>query len=144
MCSGRVSRTTVIYIVIQCSCELCGEPHPFIYMLYIYLLLFAIVNRNMYLKYITQKSLKKRNEQSESVYRRRTDNTKVKVQQDKQRSTKHTHKTKDRVTRTPLKTGGDLMCSGRVGSSCSTSGTRRVNLVTNRVISHELGKDRQL
>ena len=26
-------------------------------------------------------------------------------QKDKQRSTKHTHKTKDRVTRTPLKTG---------------------------------------
>jgi hypothetical protein len=26
---------------------------------------------------------------------------------DKQPSTKHTHKTKDRVTRTPLKTGGD-------------------------------------
>jgi hypothetical protein len=25
----------------------------------------------------------------------------------KQRSTKHTYKTKDRVTRTPLKTGGD-------------------------------------
>jgi hypothetical protein len=30
---------------------------------------------------------------------------KDKVQKDKQRSTKHTHKTKDRVTRTPLKTG---------------------------------------
>ena len=29
-----------------------------------------------------------------------------KVQKDKQRSTKHTHKTKDRVTRTPLKCGG--------------------------------------
>jgi hypothetical protein len=29
---------------------------------------------------------------------------KEKVQKDKQRSTKHTHKTKDRVTRTPLKT----------------------------------------
>jgi hypothetical protein len=28
---------------------------------------------------------------------------KKKVQKDKQRSTKHTHKTKDRVTRTPLK-----------------------------------------
>jgi hypothetical protein len=43
--------------------------------------------------------------QSESVYRRRTDNTmgEKKVQKDKQRSTKHTHKTKDRVTRTPLK-----------------------------------------
>ena len=38
----------------------------------------------------------------------------------------HTHKTKDRVTRTPLKTGGELGCSGRVGSSCSTSSTRRV------------------
>ena len=30
---------------------------------------------------------------------------KEKVQKDKQRSTKHTHKTKDRVTRTPLKAG---------------------------------------
>ena len=59
---------------------------------------------------------------------------------DKQRSTKHTHKTKDRVTRTQLKTGGELSCSGRVSSSCSTSGIRRVNLVTNPVISHELGK----
>ena len=30
-----------------------------------------------------------------------------KDKKDKQRSTKHTHKTKDRVTRTPLKTGGE-------------------------------------
>ena len=30
---------------------------------------------------------------------------KEKLQKDKQRSTKHTHKTKDRVTRIPLKTG---------------------------------------
>jgi hypothetical protein len=36
------------------------------------------------------------------------------VQKDKQRSTKHTYKTKDRVTRTPLKPGGELMCSGRL------------------------------
>ena len=35
---------------------------------------------------------------------------KEKGQKDKQRSTKHTHKTKDRVTGTPLKTGGELMC----------------------------------
>jgi hypothetical protein len=48
---------------------------------------------------------------------------KEKVQKDKKRSTKHSHKTKDRVTRTPLKTGGKLRCSGRVSSSCSTSGT---------------------
>ena len=60
-----------------------------------------------------------------------------KGQNDKQRSTKHTHKTKDRVTRTPLKPGGELRCSGRVGSYCSTSGTSRVNLVTNQVISRE-------
>ena len=31
--------------------------------------------------------------------------SKEKVQKDKQRSTKDTHETKDRVTRTPLKTG---------------------------------------
>ena len=31
---------------------------------------------------------------------------KGKLQKDKQRSTKHTHKTKDRVIRTSLKTGG--------------------------------------
>ena len=58
-----------------------------------------------------------------------------KVQMDKQRSTKHTHQTKDRETQTQLKTGGERRCFGRVSSSCSTSGTRRVNLVTNPVIS---------
>ena len=31
----------------------------------------------------------------------------------------------------PIKTGGELMCSGRVSSSCSTSDTSRVNLATN-------------
>jgi hypothetical protein len=67
-----------------------------------------------------------------------------KGQKDKQRSTKHTYKTKDRVTRTALKTGGELRCSGRVGSSCSTSGTRRVNLVTNPVMNREWGKDREV
>jgi hypothetical protein len=36
---------------------------------------------------------------------------KEKVQRDKQRSTKHTYKTKDRVTRTPLKTGCELRSS---------------------------------
>ena len=53
-----------------------------------------------------------------------------KVQKNKQRSTKHTYKTKNRVTRTPLKTGGELRCSGRVSSSWFASGTRRVNLVS--------------
>ena len=36
------------------------------------------------------------------------------------------------------------MCSGRVNSSCSTSGTRRINIVINPVISHERGKDREV
>jgi hypothetical protein len=48
----------------------------------------------------------------------------------------HTHNTKDRITRTPLKkTGDELMCIRRVRSSCCISGTRHVNLVTNAVIS---------
>ena len=50
---------------------------------------------------------------------------KKKVQKGKQLFTKHTHKAKDRVTRTPRKTGSELRCSGGVSSSCSTS----VNLV---------------
>ena len=67
---------------------------------------------------------------------------KRKVQKDKQRSTKHTYKTKDRVSGTPLKT--EFMSSGRVGSSCSTSDTRPVNLHTKRLISHERVKDREV
>ena len=31
-----------------------------------------------------------------------------------------------------------------INSSCSTSGTRRVNLVTNPVISHDSGKNREV
>ena len=60
------------------------------------------------------------------------------AKKNKQRSTKHTHKTTDRATRTPLKTGDEKLCSGRVGSSYSTSGTRRVNLVTNPVMNEEM------
>jgi len=59
------------------------------------------------------------------------------MKKDKQRSSKHIHRTKYRVTRTPLKTGDEFICSGRLSCSCSTSGIRRVNLVTNPVISHE-------
>jgi len=39
-----------------------------------------------------------------------------------------TQKTRDRTTQTPLRTRSELRCSGRVGSACSTSGTRRVTL----------------
>ena len=77
MCSGRVSS----------SCSTCDT-------------------RRVNTTYACKKSLKIPKGQSESVYRR-TDTKwpNEKVQKDKQRSTKHTHKTKDRVTRTPLKTG---------------------------------------
>ncbi len=66
---------------------------------------------------------------------------KEKVQKNKQQSTKHKHTTKDRITRTPLITWCALLFSGRVSSSCSTSGTRRVNPGTNPVISNGLGKN---
>jgi hypothetical protein len=56
-----------------------------------------------------------------------------KVQKDKQRSTKHTPRTKDRVTRTTLKSGGELRCSGKVGSSCSTSDAHGLNLVVDTI-----------
>ena len=49
----------------------------------------------------------------------------------------------DVLIQVSLKTGGELRRCGRVSSSCSIGGTRRVNLVTNPVISHECGKDRE-
>ena len=52
-------------------------------------------------------------------------------------------KTKDQATRNPLQTGDKLRCSGRVGSSCSTSDTRCVMLIKNPMISHEWGKDKE-
>ena len=44
----------------------------------------------------------------------RQQNGQKKGQNHKQRSTKHTHKIKYRVARTPLKTGGEFRWSGRV------------------------------
>jgi len=83
-------------------------------------------NQNLYICNVTKKSLKipKGGNQNLYIEEHTTQWPKEKVQKDKQRSTKHTHKTKDRVTRT-------------LGSSYSTSSTSRVILVTNPVISHE-------
>jgi hypothetical protein len=69
---------------------------------------------------------------------------KEKEKKGKQRSTKHSYKIKDRVTPTPLKTREELRYSGRVNSCCSTSDTRRGNPVTNPVIIHVWGKDREV
>ena len=48
-----------------------------------------------------------------------------------------TQTTKERVTQSQLITEGDLRCLGRVHSSCSTSGIRRVTLITSPVTSHD-------
>ena len=45
------------------------------------------------------------------------------------------YKTKFRVTRTPLNTGSEHRSSGRVESSCSTSGTRCV--IMNRMFNSD-------
>ena len=50
----------------------------------------------------------KRGNQNPYIEEGQTTQWPKKLQKDKQRSTKHTYKTKDRVTRTPLKTGGVL------------------------------------
>ena len=67
---------------------------------------FSIVNFKVKVK----KSLKipKRNRNRKIEEEQTTQWPNKKVQKNKQRSTKHTHKTKDRVTRPPLKTGGEL------------------------------------
>ena len=70
-----------------------------------------------------------RSNQNPEIEEQTTQWPKEKVQRYKQPSTKLLYKTKDRVTRTSLKTWVELKCSGRVSSSCFTSGTRRVNLV---------------
>ena len=53
-------------------------------------------------------SKKNRQHSDQKTEEQTTQWPKEKVQKDKQRSTKHTHKSKDRVTRTPLKTNNDL------------------------------------
>ena len=61
---------------------------------------------------------------------RKLDNTIAKGQKEKHWSTKHTHTTKDRVTRTPVRTKGELRCFVRVmfrnyKSNCQSTPTPR-------------------
>ena len=74
-----------------------------------------------------------RGNQNPYIVEQTTQWSKERVQRDKQQSTQHTYKSKDRVRRSPLNTGGELRSSGRVNSSCSPCDTRRVNLLTNPV-----------
>jgi hypothetical protein len=76
--------------------------------------------------------------------RRRTDNTMAKGRTDNTMAKRTNNDLQNttqknyiyRATRTPLKTGCELRCSGRVNSACSTSDTCGVTLVTTPVISH--------
>jgi hypothetical protein len=70
--------------------------------------------------------------QAEAV-NRKTDNTVTNRKGTNNYLHNITHETKYRATRIPLKTGGELRCSGRDISSCSTRcGTRLVTLFTNQ------------
>ena len=69
-------------------------------------------------------------DQAEAV-NRRTDKTMTNRKGTNNDLQNITHETKDRAKRTPLKIGGELRCSGRASSSCSTCGTRRGTLTTN-------------
>jgi hypothetical protein len=60
---------------------------------------------------------------SESVNRRRTDNTMAKRQRANNDLQNTTQKTKDRATRTSLKPGGEPRCLGKVSRSCPASDT---------------------
>jgi hypothetical protein len=81
-----------------------------------------------------KKSLKIPKGESESVDQRINITMAKRTNNDLQNISQNT---KDRVTRSTLKTGGELVCSGRVSCSCPTSGTCHIILVRNLVISHE-------
>ena len=80
---------------------------------------------NMHRDNLHTKSYEEEFENTKGVIRMRISrkNRKHNGRKNKQRSTKLTHKTKDRITRTQLKTGSELRCSWRVSSSCSPSDT---------------------
>jgi hypothetical protein len=59
-----------------------------------------------------KKSLKIPKEQSESVNRRRTDNPCTMVIRKRTKGQTTIYKTKDRATRSPLKSGSEIRCSG--------------------------------
>jgi len=78
-------------------------------MLYVSMLLFSSIWRCLMTSSLRRVWRYKRSNQNPYIDEEQTTQwPNEKVQKDKQRSTIHTHKTKDRVTRTPLKTEGKL------------------------------------
>ena len=71
---------------------------------------------------------------------------KKKIQMDKQRSIKHTYKTKDRVTRTPLKTGDEFRWALRLYHPSATLYIIRLchsysEMLQGGTIAMSMGKD---
>ena len=93
---------------------------------------YQVLTKNIYICLKSLKIPKGGNQNPQIDQGQTTQWPKEKVQKEKQRSIKHTHKTKDRVTRTPLKTGDELRCFGSISSSCSITDTRRVYLLQTR------------
>jgi hypothetical protein len=76
----------------------------------------------------------------------RTDNTMAKRKSTKRNTTIYkTYIYSQRSSNTsPTKDRGELGCFRRVCRSCSSSGTSRVNLVTNQIITRELVRNREV
>ena len=85
---------------------------------------------NTMTKRVTDNTMAKRSTDN-TMAKRSTDNTMAKRKETNNDLHNTTEKTKDWATQTPLNSGGNLRCSERVNNSCSTSGIRRVILVTN-------------
>ena len=97
----------VFVLCIKC-CQFIWIVHawfPFGVLLRLFCTTFHLVFSNTCSLISRKNSLKIPKGQSESVNWRRTDNTMAKRKSTKEQTTKHTHKTKNRVTRTSLKTG---------------------------------------
>jgi hypothetical protein len=126
----RVVRSLVLYVCFVYRCL-----HLLSFFFWPLCCLFFSTNTNFIVFGLTWSRLEEEFEDTKGVIRipkskknRQHNGQKKKDKRCKQRYTKHTYKTKDRTTRTPLKTRGEIMCSVRVNSSFSTSGTRLANI----------------
>jgi hypothetical protein len=130
-----VSRIELICIVNDRPCKLFSTEYIYMYV-YIFVDLYDICSTCKRLINMKRtghkKSLKIPEGLSESLNRRTdiTMATKKNGQMDKQRSRKHHTENERSGNTSPTK-------NGKVGSSCSTSCTRRITLGTNPVINHE-------
>lgn len=79
----------------------------------------------------TKKNLKTTKEELETVNRRKTDQNEQTL-----------HRCERLSDTNALKTGGEIGCTGRVTSHCSTSGIRLETHFTNMVICHDERKDK--